>query len=64
MLITVICNVQIYTKTDHEICNREMYEEESHLVPVPAEDPLLEKLVKREGVKTQTDDKQDGVSNN
>ena len=64
MLTTAICNFQISTNTDHEICNREMYEEESHLVPVPAEDPLLEKLVKREGVKTQTDDKQDGVSNN
>ena len=52
MLNTVIRNFQISTNTDHEICNREMYEEESHLVPVPAEDPLLEKLVKREGVKT------------
>ena len=42
VLTIVIRDFQISTNTDHEICNREMYEEESHLVPVLAEDPLLE----------------------
>ena len=64
MLTIVIRNFRISTNTDHEICNREMYEKKSHLVPVLAEDPLLEQLIKREGVKTQTDDEQGRVGNN
>ena len=38
-----------------------MYKEKSHLVPVPTDDHLLQKLVEGEGVKSETNDKQDGV---
>ena len=41
-----------------------MYEEESHLVLVPADDPLLQELVERDGVESETDDEQDSISNN
>jgi hypothetical protein len=38
-----------------------MYEEKSHLVPAPADDPLLQKLVEGEGVESETNDEQDRV---
>ena len=38
-----------------------MYEEESQFFPVPADDPLLQKLVEGDGVESHTDDEQDGV---